>query len=367
MKVPFVDLSAQYQSIKEEVDTAIQCVIDDAAFIRGKYVERFEDQFALLHGARQCVSCGNGTDAIYIALKALGIGEGDEVITTALSWIATSEMVSQTGAKVVFADIQPDYFTIDPDRIEEKVTERTQAIIPVHIYGQAADMDAIMAIAKKYGLAVIEDCAQAHLARYKGRLVGTIGDVGTFSFYPSKNLGAYGDAGAIITNDEQVARRARIFTNHGANVKHQHELEGINSRMDGIQAAVLSVKLKYLEEWTHRRRAHGHHYNRLLENIETIGTPRERSDCKHVYHLYVIRSGMRSDLQNHLETAGIESGIHYPVCLPFLEAYRHLGHTESDFPACCQCQPEILSLPMYPELTEEMGNYVVQEIEKSLS
>jgi dTDP-4-amino-4,6-dideoxygalactose transaminase len=366
MNVPFVDLKAQYRSIKQEIDTAIQTVINEAAFIRGKYVERFEDEFALIHNVKQCVSCGNGTDAIYIALKALGIGVGDEVITTALSWISTSEMVSQTGAKVVFADIEPEYFTIDPAQIEEKITEKTRAIIPVHIYGQAADMDVIMAIAGKYGLAVIEDCAQAHLARYKGQVVGTFGDVGTFSFYPGKNLGAYGDAGAIISNDEQLARRARIFANHGAYVKHQHQVEGINSRMDGIQASILSAKLKYLNAWTQQRRIHGYNYNKLLTKLDGVEIPLERKDCEHVYHLYVIRSQKRSQLQDYLKAVGIETGIHYPVCLPFLQAYNYLGHSESEFPVCSRYQEEILSLPIYPELTKEMCDYVVQEIKECL-
>ena len=254
MNIPFVDLKSQYLSIKGEIDGAIQSVIEESAFVRGRYVSRFEEEYAQEFGVEHCISCASGTDALYITLKALGIGPGDEVITTALSWISTSQTISQTGARVVFVDIEEDYFTIDPSRIEEKITDRTRAIIPVHLYGQAADIGSIMSIAKKYQLMVIEDCAQAHFGEYKGRTVGTFGIAGTFSFFPGKNLGAYGDAGAIISRDEQFSTRARMFANHGSLVKHKHEIEGINSRLDGIQAAVLSVKLKRIHEWNNQRR-----------------------------------------------------------------------------------------------------------------
>ncbi|MEE2687231.1 MAG: DegT/DnrJ/EryC1/StrS family aminotransferase [Chloroflexota bacterium] len=362
MRVPFVDLKAQYKNIKKEIDTAISRVIAETAFVRGQYVEQFEKLYAKAYGIPYCISCGNGTDAIYVALKALGIGKNDEVITTASSWISSSQTISQAGARVVFADIEPDFFTIDPVDIERKITNKTKAIIPVHIYGQPASMDKIMAIAEQYNLYVIEDCAQSHFATYKGKLVGTFGHVGTFSFYPGKNLGAYGDAGAIVSSDEDFSIRARMFANHGSIVKHQHEMEGINSRMDGIQAAVLSVKLKYIHEWNESRARHADWYNKMLATLPEITTPKLHSDRSHVFHLYVIRSKVRDVLQTKLKNAGIQTAIHYPVSLPLLNAYKYLGYTASDFPVSYQYQDEILSLPMYPEMTEEMRNFVLQEI-----
>jgi len=359
MKVPFVDLTAQYISIKDEIDVAIHSVIDKTAFVRGEYVTRFEEEFALSFEVPHCVSCANGTDALYLALKALDIGPGDEVITTAVSWISTSQTISQVGASVVFVDIEPDYFTIDPSKIEEKITDRTRAIIPVHLYGQPAEMDSIMAIAKEYGLAVIEDCAQAHYSEYQGRKVGTIGDVGTFSFYPGKNLGAYGDAGALISSDEELANKARMTANHGSLEKHRHEIEGINSRLDGIQAAVLLVKLNYIHQWNTQRGQHAADYDDHLADFDYIQTPLVREGSSHVYHLYVVRTPRREGLQKHLNQAGISTGIHYPVALPFLKAYERLGHRPEDFPVAHQYQSEILSLPMYPELTNQMKQFIV--------
>jgi len=362
MKVPFVDLKAQYRNIKKEIDRAIKEVVAETAFVRGVYVETFEEQYSQAYGVSNCITCGNGTDAIYIALKALGIGEGDEVITTALSWISSSQTISQAGARVVFADIQPDFFTIDPIQIEKKITSKTKAIIPVHIYGQPADMDLIMDIAEQYNLYVIEDCAQAHFATYKQKLIGTFGHAGTFSFYPGKNLGAYGDAGAIISSDDDFSLRARMFANHGSIVKHRHELEGINSRMDGIQAAILSVKLKYIHEWNEARVRHADWYTQILSDNSEVSVPNRRLDSSHVYHLYVIRSQMREALRDRLKNAGVETAIHYPVSLPFLNAYKYLGHTASEFPVAYRYQDEILSLPMYPEMTKEMSDFVLQEI-----
>ena len=362
MNIPFVDLKSQYLSIKGEIDDAIQSVIEESAFVRGQYVSQFEEEYAQECGVEHCISCASGTDALYITLKALGIGPGDEVITTALSWISTSQTISQTGARVVFVDIEKYFFTIDPTRIEEKITDRTRAIIPVHLYGQAADMNSIMSIAKKYDLMVIEDCAQAHFSKYRGRTVGTFGVAGTFSFFPGKNLGAYGDAGAIISRDEQFSTRARMFANHGSLVKHQHEIEGINSRLDGIQAAVLSVKLKQIHEWNNQRRKIGLIYSELLSNIDFANPPLLRKWSEHVYHLYVIRTDKRDRLQEHLKTCGISSGIHYPTALPFLSAYKYLGHKPSEFPIAYMYQSEILSLPMYPEMTNEMCGVVTKEI-----
>ncbi|MDD8015898.1 MAG: DegT/DnrJ/EryC1/StrS family aminotransferase, partial [Acidobacteriota bacterium] len=253
MNVPFVDLNAQYRSLKPEIDAAIQQVIDTTAFVRGPHVEEFERSFSEKYETRHCISCANGTDAIYVTLKALGIGPGDEVITAANSWISTSETITQAGARPVFVDIDPDFYHIDPGGIEEKITTKTRAVIPVHLFGQPAAIDEIKAVCEKHGLYLVEDCAQAHFATYGGKKAGTFGIAGTFSFYPGKNLGAYGDAGAIITNDDGLAGRARMFANHGSLRKHQHDIEGINSRLDGIQAAVLNVKLKYVDGWNRAR------------------------------------------------------------------------------------------------------------------
>jgi dTDP-4-amino-4,6-dideoxygalactose transaminase len=361
-KIPFVDLNAQYLTIKFEIDRAIQSVIDESAFIRGRYVEEFEEKFGAAHEGMMCLSCANGTDALYISLKALDVGMGDEVITTAVSWISTSQTITQTGAKVVFVDIDPKYFTIDPMKIEEKITEKTKAIIPVHLYGQPADMDAITRIADNYGIYVLEDCAQAHFAEDKGRKVGTFGIAGTFSFYPGKNLGAYGDAGAIISNDLDFMNRARMFAHHGAHEKHRHKIEGINSRMDGIQAAILSVKLRYIDEWTGKRTARGLAYNELLKEFDVVEVPSIRENCSHVFHLYVVQSKNRDLLKSQLEEHGISCQIHYPIALPFLEAYRYLGHQATDFPIAARFQTEILSLPLYPELTTEMLHYVAEKV-----
>jgi dTDP-4-amino-4,6-dideoxygalactose transaminase len=362
MEIPFVDLKAQYLSIKDEIDTAIQNVIKETAFVKGKYVQKFEEDYATSYGVKHVVSCANGTDAIYIVLKALDIGPGDEVITTALSWISTSQTITQAGARVVFVDIDPDYYTIDTTKIEEKITEKTKAIIPVHLYGQPADMTEIMAIADKYNLKVIEDCAQAHFAEWQGQKVGTFGNAGTFSFFPGKNLGAYGDAGCIVTKDDGLAEKARMFANHGALKKHFHEVEGINSRLDGIQASILSVKLKYIHRWTDLRIQRAAIYSELLENISGLALPLIQHDAKHVFHLFAIRSQNRDDLQNHLKQNGITTGIHYPTALPFLRAYNYLGHVPDDFPVAYRYPHEILSLPIYPELAEKALSEIVNII-----
>ena len=362
MHIPFVDIKAQYQLIKSEIDLAVQNVINDVSFIGGKYVEKFENEYANIYGVKHCVSCANGTDAIYIALKALGIGMGDEVITVANSWISTSETITQTGAKPIFVDIHSDYYTIDINKIEEKITSKTKAIIPVHLFGQPCDMDTLTAICNKHNLFLIEDCAQAHFAEWKGEKVGTMGVAGTFSFFPGKNLGAYGDAGAIITNDSEFAEKARMFANHGALIKHKHEIEGINSRLDGLQAAILSIKLKYIMEWNEKRLQNALLYNDYLSNMEMIETPKIHPDVKHVFHLYVIRTGFRNELTEFLKGNGVSTGIHYPTALPFLEAYRYLGHKPDDFPIAYQYMGDILSLPMFPELTEEQIKFVVSKI-----
>jgi dTDP-4-amino-4,6-dideoxygalactose transaminase len=368
MKTPFVDLKIQYHSIREEIDSAIHSVIDETAFVRGKYVKKFEQEYAAAYGVKNCVSVANGTDAIYIALKALGVGPGDEVITVANSWISTSEVITQAGARAVFADIEPDYYTIDPAQVRAKVTDRTRAVIPVHLYGQPAEMDAIEDLCRERGLHLIEDCAQAHFAEYRrrdggsSRKAGTMGRVGTFSFYPGKNLGAYGDAGAIVTDDAALASRMTMYANHGSLVKHQHEIEGINSRLDGLQAAILSVKLKHIVDWNRRRHAIALVYNGLLAGVGDLTLPKIRPNATHVFHLYVIRTRHRDALRKHLGEKGIETGIHYPVALPFLKAYAYLEHQPRDFPVAHRFQGEILSLPMFPELTREQIEYVCAEI-----
>jgi dTDP-4-amino-4,6-dideoxygalactose transaminase len=361
-KVPFADLYAQYQGIKPEIDAAIASVISSSAFIRGPFVEKFEAEFADVLSVKHCVSCANGTDAIYIAMRALGVKPGDEVITTAHSWIATSETISQAGANVVFCDTDKDSFNIDAEQIEAKITPRTVGIIPVHLYGQPADMDAIMAIAQKHGLWVIEDCAQAHLARYKGQYVGTFGQAATFSFYPGKNLGAMGDAGAIVTNDTALSNRMAMFARHGGLTKGDHQIEGVNSRLDGMQAAVLSVKLAHLKGWTESRRKIATRYDELLAGISAISTPIQVDGREHVYHLYVIRHEKRDELARHLAAQGIQTVVNYPVALPFLPAYSRLQHKPEDFPNAKHNQSRILSLPIYAELSEDKQRIVVEAI-----
>jgi dTDP-4-amino-4,6-dideoxygalactose transaminase len=360
MRIPFVDLHAQYLNIKPEIDAAIREVIAQSAFIRGPYVDAFEQSWAQTLGAKRCVSCANGTDALYIAMRALGLKRGDEVITTAHSWISSSETITQAGGKVIFCDTDYDTFTINPALIEAKITSATVGIVPVHLYGQPADMDAIMAIARKHKLWVIEDCAQAHLARYKGRLVGTFGDAAAFSFYPGKNLGAYGDAGCVVTNDDQLAERMAIFARHGG--KGDHVIEGINSRLDGIQAAILQAKLPHLPAWTEARQKVAARYNELLKRVGHVITPKVAPNRDHVYHLYVIRTEKRDALRKHLTNAGIATVLNYPKALPYYHAYDYLGHKPGDFPVAYANQSRILSLPIYPELEDKMIAFIVEQI-----
>jgi len=358
MPVPFADLQLQYQSIKAEIDGAIAAVIRDNAFIRGPYVDAFEAQFADAVDVKHCVSCANGTDALYLALAALKVQPGDEVITTAHSWISTSAMITHAGATVVFADTDETTFTIDPAAIENAITPRTVGIIPVHLYGQPADMDAIMAIAEKHRLWVIEDCAQAHLARYKGRQVGTFGSAATYSFYPGKNLGAMGDAGAVVTNDGALAEHVAMLARHGGLVKHQHAVEGINSRLDGMQAAILSAKLPHLADWTRARRDAARLYDAGLNQIEDVVVPEVAAERSHVYHLYTIMHPRRDALAAHLNAHGVQTAINYPVALPFLPAYRRLGHRPEQFPNAHRAQSKILSLPMFAEITPDQQRKV---------
>ncbi|OSI69465.1 DegT/DnrJ/EryC1/StrS family aminotransferase [Bradyrhizobium canariense] len=362
MAVPFADLQLQYQNIKGEIDAAVAAVIRDNAFIRGNYVDAFERDFAKAASVAHCVSCANGTDALYLAMAALKVKPGDEVITTAHSWISTSAMITHAGATVRFCDTDGATFTIGPAAIEAAITARTVGIIPVHLYGQPAEMDAIMAIAKKHGLWVIEDCAQAHLARYKGQMVGTFGAAATYSFYPGKNLGAMGDAGAIVTNDADLAEHMTMLARHGGLVKHQHNIEGINSRLDGIQAAILSAKLPYLADWTRARQEAAEIYDAGLDPIEEVEVPRVAPGRDHVYHLYTIKHPRRDALAKHLSTKGIQTAINYPTALPLLPAYRRCGHSPSQFPNASADQSSILSLPMFAEITRGQQEDVVRAI-----
>lgn len=365
MTVPFVDLKSQYLGIKDQIDAAIEDVIMNTMFIGGKPVADFKEKFEKVYGTKHCIPVANGTDAIYIVLRMLGIGEGDEVITAANSWISTSETISQTGAKPVFVDVD-EYYTIDVDQIESKITDKTKAIIPVHLTGQMADVEKVGELCSKYGLHMIEDTAQAHFSELKGKRAGTWGIAATFSFYPGKNLGAYGDAGCIITEDAALAEKCKMFANHGALKKHHHKMEGINSRLDGMQAAVLNVKLDHILDWTESRRQNAAYYTSQFEKagISSVELPKLRPDSKHSYHLYIIKTEKRDELQAHLTEKGIGTAIHYPTPLPFMEAYSYLGHTEEEFPVCRKNQDEILSLPMYPELTKEQMDYVVETIDQ---
>ncbi len=362
MAVPYADLHLQYQSIKSEIDGAVSAVIRDSAFIRGPYVDAFEREFAAAVDARHCISCANGTDALYIAMVALKVKRGDEVITTAHSWISTSAMITHAGATPVFCDTDARTFTIDPAAIESAITSRTVGIIPVHLYGQPADMEAIMAIAHRHKLWVIEDCAQAHLARFGDQQIGTFGDAATYSFYPGKNLGAMGDAGAIVTGRSDLAERMAMQARHGGLVKHQHQIEGINSRLDGLQAAILSAKLPHLPRWTKARQAAAAVYDAGLNQIENVVVPQVASDRTHVYHLYTIQHPQRDKLALHLSANGVQTAINYPVALPYLEAYRRFGHRPEQFPNAHRHQGRILSLPMFAEITAQQQKTVVDLI-----
>src|SRR5579875_3133579 len=323
MTIPFVDLKSQYHSIKEDIDGAIQSVIDETAFIGGKHVKAFEKAFAELYGVKHVISCANGTDSLYIIMKMLGIGKGDEVITVANSWISSAETIGQTGAKPVFIDVHPEYYSINDHLIEKAITPNTKAIVLVHLQGQICDLDKLETLCQKHHIHLIEDCAQAHFSEFKGRRAGTVGIAGSFSFYPGKNLGAYGDAGCIVTNDDELAARFRMYANHGALIKHKHEIEGINSRMDGLQAAVLSAKLPYISQWTEKRIQNAALYNKYLSGIDEIVLPKVRPDSKHTFHLYVIRALKRDELMNFLKEKNIETVIHYPTALPNLPAYAY--------------------------------------------
>ncbi|WP_436517203.1 DegT/DnrJ/EryC1/StrS family aminotransferase [Ekhidna sp. To15] len=357
MSIPFVDLKAQYESIKSDIDQAIATVISETSFIGGEKVKSFEADFADYVGTKQCIGMANGTDAIEIALKALGIGEGDEVIVPALTWISTAGAVNGVGAEPIFVDVLEDERTIDPALIEEKITERTKAIIPVHLYGLPARMDEIMEIAKKHNLYVIEDCAQAHGAEFNGQRVGTFGEIATFSFYPGKNLGAYGDAGAVVTNRDDLAETCRMLANHGQLSKHDHRIIGRNSRLDTIQAAILAAKLPNAESWTESRIQVAKWYSEKLASVKKPVTP---ENMRHVFHLYVIQSNRRDELMSRLKEVNIGCAIHYPTPIPHLKSYAYKKHRQGEFPIAEKLCNEILSLPMFAELTEEEVDWICE-------
>jgi len=356
--IKFLDLKKQYEDIKEEIDEAIQNVITETAFVGGKYVSVFEKEFALYQEAEYCVGVGNGTDALEIAIESLDLPQGSEIIVPANSFIASSEAITRSGHKVVFCDCDKDNYTISISSIKSKITSNTKAIMAVHLYGHPCDMGEILSIANEHELKIIEDCAQAHGAEYKGKKVGSIGDIGTFSFYPGKNLGAYGDGGAITTNNEQLAKKCKMIANHGRIEKYNHEFEGRNSRLDGLQAAILSAKLKYLDIWTKARIDVADYYLENLNNVEGLVLPKREDWAKQVYHLFVIRTKRRDELQLYLKENGVSSGVHYPISLPKLKAYEYAGQEREAFFANSS-DSELLSLPIGDHLnTDDLKNII---------
>jgi dTDP-4-amino-4,6-dideoxygalactose transaminase len=373
MKVPFLDLKIQYQSIKKDIDPAIQNVIDNAAFILGKAVSEFEDNFAKEHQVKHCLGTSSGTDANHMALWALNIKPGDEIIVPANTFIATAWGATLCGASPVFVDCHPENYNIDPAKVEKAITKKTKAIVAVHLYGQPADLDPLREIAKRRNLFLVEDAAQAHLAEYKGKRVGGLSDACSFSFYPGKNLGAYGEGGAVTTNNDEVFDYMKKIREHGQSQKYYHATFGHNYRMEGIQGAVLGVKLKYLSDWTNGRRRAAAKYRELLGGLDTIVLPKEMSWAKHVYHLYVIRvkagnqgerAEIRDNLQKFLNDQGIATGLHYPVPLHKQECFSSLGYKSGDFPVTEELAETGLSLPMFPELNDEQIDYVAGKIKE---
>jgi dTDP-4-amino-4,6-dideoxygalactose transaminase len=367
MRVPFLDLKAQYESIKDEVAVAIQQVLEKTAFAGGPFVAQFENEFSGFCETEFAIGVGSGTEALWLALLGLGVGPGDEVITVPDTFIATAEAISYCGAKPVFVDVEENTYNMNPSLLADAITKKTKAIIPVHLFGQMADMDPIMEIARKHGLFVIEDAAQAHGAQYKGKFAGSIGDAGCFSFYPGKNLGAYGEAGAVVTNDADLDKKIRMLRDHGQAKKYHHTYIGWNARMDGIQGAILSVKLKHIGKWTEARRRNARIYDELLRGVRGVLTPKEELYGKHVYHLYAIRVAARDRLISALAEKEIFCGIHYPIPVHLLDAYKSLNFGEGSFPVAEKSASEFVSLPMFPELTSEQIEYVASEIKKLIS
>ena len=366
-KVPFLDLKAHHAPLRAEFDQAIGEVIDSGAFAGGPFVAQFENEFAAFCGSRHAIGLGNGTDALWLALLACGIGPGDEVITVPNTFMATAEAITYSGASPVFVDVDQHTYTMDPALLEKARTPRTKAVIPVHLFGQVADMDPILSFGRKHGLFVIEDAAQAHGAEYKGRKAGSLGDAGCFSFYPGKNLGAFGEAGAVVTNDDKLQEKIRILRDHGQVRKYYHSMVGWNARMDAIQAAVLRIKLRHLEQANHRRRVHASQYDRLFQGLEEVKSPFEAAYGRHVYHIYPIRVRERNEIMRLLQEKGIGCGIHYPVPIHLQEAYRGLGYGRGAFPVSEQTCAEFISLPMFPELTQTQVKLVVDSVGESLT
>ena len=361
IQVPYLDLKAQYQSIKIEIDTAIARVLESCQFVLGSEVAMFEQNFAAYCGTSECIALNSGTSALHLALLAAGIGPGDEVITVPFTFVATVAAVFYAGSRPVLVDIEPRSFTMDPTMVDKAVTPRTKAILPVHLYGQSADMDPIMDIARRHNLVVIEDAAQAHGAKYKGRPVGSIGDMGCFSFYPGKNLGAFGEGGAVTTNNPDYAQTVRMLRDWGQDRKYHHVMRGYNYRMEAFQGAVLGVKLRHLDQWTEARRSVVRQYNELLSHSD-VETPIEMLWAKHVYHAYTVRSSDRDTLQAALTAGGIQTGIHYPIPVHLQPAYADLGYAPGAFPQAEAAAKQVLSLPLYPELTCEAVKRVASAV-----
>lgn len=363
--VPFLDLRPQFAEVQDDLDKALKEIFASSSFVLGPWVDRFEEQFAKYNGSKFCISVHNGTAAIHLSLLAAGIGEGDEVITTANTFIATAEAISFAGAKPVLVDHDPDTYTMDVSQLEKAVTKRTKAIIPVHLYGQPAEMDDVIAFAEAKGLMVLEDACQSHGSSYKGKMTGTMGKLGCFSFYPAKNLGAAGDGGAIITDDAGLADKLKLLRSHGSRIRYQHEIIGHNYRLDSIQCAVLSTKLTRLDNWNERRRAAANYYRQHLADIDWIKLPVEGKSGVHVYHLYVIQANDRSKLEKEFAASGIQSGIHYQTPVHLQQAYKSLGHSKGDFPVTERACERIVSLPMFPHITREQQDRVIAAIKRA--
>jgi dTDP-4-amino-4,6-dideoxygalactose transaminase len=366
MSVPFLDLKLHHDPLKDEILAGIREVIDSSAFAGGPYVAKFEEDFAAFCQTRYAVGVGNGTEALWLALLALGVGTGDEVITVPSTFMATAEAISFCGATPVFVDIDEQTYTMDPTLLERAITKRTKAVIPVHLYGQMADMDPILEIARRHHLWVIEDACQAHGAEYKGKRAGSMGHAGCFSFYPGKNLGAFGEAGAVVTNDQSLREKLQVLREHGQEKRYKHSHIGWNARMDGIQAVVLRIKLKHLERSNEARRAHARRYNELLADQKDLISPEQPAYSRHVYHVYMVRVKNRDRMLRNLADRGVSCGIHYPIPVHLQEAYQSLGFGPGSFPISERCAQECLSLPMFPELTEEQINQVTQEVKSQL-
>jgi dTDP-4-amino-4,6-dideoxygalactose transaminase len=363
--IPFVDLQAQYRSIRSEIDDAVLRVLDSAQVVLGPAVAEFEREFAAYCRTREAVAVNSGTSALHLALLAAGIGPGDEVITVPLTFVATVAAIENAGAKPVLVDVEPDYLTMDPTAFEAAITPSTRAVVPVHLHGQPADMDPILDIARRRGIVVIEDACQAHGADYNGRRCGSMGELGCFSFYPSKNLGAYGQGGAVTMNDSGLADRIRLLRSHGEAARYEHTCRGYNYRMDSVQAAILGVKLRHLERWIEARRQHATSYQRLLPETG-VKTPGVRAGSRHVYHVFAVRVHRRNTLRAGLADAGVQTGVHYPIPVHLQPAYTHLGHSRGAFPVSEIAASELLSLPMFPELGDEQLEHVVRAFRAGL-